>query len=122
MTLLDSLPHTVTHSRRTYANDEYLGTPKASTDIATDVSAWVQNASYGEVIEYQKKDQRITHKVFYASDPSIRPGDIVTVTAGPSFVGRELNFKATTDRSAGLGVLFGVMCEEENNERASFSG
>jgi len=121
MSLLESLPHTVTHKRRKYSNDEYIGNKVESETIASGVSAWVQNASMSEVFEYQKRDQRITHKVFYSSEPSIRPGDIIEVTAGPSFVGKELNFQSMTDKSAGLGVLFRAMCDEESNIPASFS-
>ena len=121
MSLLDSLPHTVTHKRRKYSNDEYIGNKVEETTLSTGVKAWVQNANMSEVLEYQKRDQRITHKVFYSSEPSIRPGDIIRVTAGPSFVGKELNFQSMTDRSAGLGVLFKAVCDEENNIPASFN-
>lgn len=122
MTLLENLPHTVSHSRKKYSRDEYLGNITETESLATGVSAWVQNASYRDIQEFAKMDQVVTHRVMYASDPDIRPGDVITVTAGPSFVDKELNFRSMTDRSAGLGVMFTVMAEEENNLREAFDG
>jgi hypothetical protein len=120
MSLLTNLPHTVTHYRRKYSRGDYLDTQIEDEQQATGISAWVQNASQGEIERYQKKDESITHKVYFASDPGMRSGDVITVTAGPSFVGKTLNYRALTDRSAGLGVLFGAMFDEEDNQRASF--
>jgi hypothetical protein len=120
MSLLNNLPHTVTHTRRKYLRDEYMGNTTQIETLSTGVSAWVQNASQREIEQYQKRDELITHKVYYASDPSIRPGDRITVTAGPSFVGDVFNYESLTDRSAGLGVLFRIMVNAENNKRASF--
>jgi hypothetical protein len=121
MTLLDNLPHTVSHYRKMYEQDEYLGNTTGTTALATDVKAWVQNANMRDVAEYQKEDETITHKVLYASNPSLRPGDTIVVTAGPSFVGVTMNYKTSTDRSAGLGWLFTAMCEQENNVPVAFS-
>jgi hypothetical protein len=120
MTLLENLPHTVSHFRKKYSRDEYGGNITEQESRATGVKAWVQNAAYSEITEFQKQDEVITHRVMYASAPSLRPGDVVTVTAGPSFVGVEMEYKASTDRSAGLGVLFTAMCEEFNNKREAF--
>ena len=120
MSLLDNLPHTVDHYRKRYERDEYIGNTSTPVSIATGVQAWVQNASMSEVDEFQKLDQRVTHKVFYSADPGIRPGDRIVVTAGTSFCGKTFDFRAMTDRSAGMGILFGVMVEEERNVPAGF--
>lgn len=119
MTLLDNLPHTVTIKRNKYANDEFGGTVKTKYAKATGVSAWVQNASQREIDEYQRQGQEITHRVYFASDPALIPGDYIEVTAGPSFVGREIEHRVHTDRSAGLGVLFVSLGREETDEYAN---
>jgi len=118
MSLLDNLPHTATHTRPSYSNDELGANRQTDVTIATGLKCWVQNANIQEVEAYQKIDTRITHKVFFTTDPDIRPGDDITVTAGPSFVGKKLEFvSGPTDRSAGLGVLFAGMFEEDDNPR-----
>ena len=80
------------------------------------MSCWVQNATQREVLEYQKMDQEISHKVFFASKADIRPGDEIQITAGPSYVGLTLEqVSGPTDRSAGLGALFAGFFIESNN-------
>ena len=64
--------------------------------------------------------ENVTHKVYFGARPSVRPGDQLVVTSGPADVGAVLKVQADADRSAGKGVLFGVMCEEEANLRATF--
>jgi hypothetical protein len=122
MTLLERLPHTVSHSRQKYSRDNYLGAISEDESLATGVRAWVQNASMNEITEFQKQDQIVSHKVFYKTDPSLRPGDEITVTAGPSFIGRVFSFKCITDTSAGLGRVWRCMVDEANNEYKTFSG
>ena len=122
MSLLDNMPHTVRHERNTYTRDEQGAETEAPEIITAAVEAWVQNATRSEITEFEKRDERVTHKVFFNADQDLRPGDYLVVTAGPSHVGERLKFQAYSDRSAGLGVLFGAMCELETNERyATFS-
>lgn len=120
MSLLDRLPHTVTHYRQKYSRDEYMGSIAEQVVLESGVRGWVQNATQTEVNEFQKRDQSITHKIFYTADPGIRPGDQIVVTAGPSFVGKTFDFQCAVDRSAGLGVLWGCMVAEENNVPKTF--
>jgi len=117
MSLIDNLPHTVTHRRPSYARDEYGGNLETTTNVATGVSAWVQMASANQISEFAKRDQLISHTVYFESDPGLRPGDSIIVSAGPSFVGVEMEYVAGTDYSAGLGVLYGAAFQEENNPR-----
>lgn len=120
MSLLDSMPHVGRHDRLRYEQDPLGGNIDAPVQRAAELSCWVQNASFREIEEFQKRDQVITHKVFFPTDPNMRPGDTLTITGGPSFVGRELHFRAFTDRSAGLGVVFAGFFEEENNLQEGF--
>lgn len=118
MSLIDELPHTGTHTRPQYTQDELGGTLQNQTTVSTGIECWVQNASQREVAEYQKKDQEISHKVFFDTKHDLRPGDELVITAGPSFVGLTLEHVAgPTDRSAGLGELFAAFFVEDNNPR-----
>lgn len=113
MSLIDQLPHTGTHTRPNYDQDELGGQVATQETVASGIACWVQNASMAEIAAFQKIDTLITHKVFFAADPGLLPGDELIVTAGPSFVGAVLLFTAgPTDRSSGLGILYAAMFEE----------
>jgi predicted RNA-binding protein len=115
VSLIDNLPHTGTHTRPNYQQDELGATVAVQETVATGMACWVQNASMAEIEAFQKLDTEITHKVFFAANPGLLPGDEFVITAGPSFVGITLTFQAgPTDRSAGLGVLFAAMFTESN--------
>lgn len=125
MSVLDNLPHTARIDRFSNANDSLGANLPTAVEIESGVRCWVQNASMGEIEAYQKRDQQVTHKVFFTAKPPLRVGDQLTITAteGPDsdIVGVELKFQALTDRSAGCGILYAAMCQEENNPRlASF--
>jgi hypothetical protein len=77
------------------------------------IKCWVQNATYAEIQEFQKNDQQRIHRVIFNSDPGLRKGQELLITAGPSFVGQELRFLASSDRSAGLGWMFVGIFEAE---------
>lgn len=122
MTLLDNMPHRATHVRPRYEEQDDLSDLAKLESVAAGVECWVQNAGRNDVIEYGKRDQRVTHKVFFNGDPALRVGDRLTITSGPSHVGADLKFLAISDRSAGLGVLWGGMFEEETNVRPTSHG
>jgi hypothetical protein len=86
--------------------------------LASGVSAWVQNATQSDIVESQKRKQIVTHRIAFSGVPSVRmrPGDYVTVTSGPSFVGSQFKFLSATDRSAGLGVLWIGLFEENTQD------
>lgn len=116
MSLIDQLPHRAAIRRTDYQQDEVGGTRRTSTVITTGVECWVQNAGMREVEQYAKMDTAITHKVFFATEVDLRPGDDLVVTGGPSFLGVVLDLRAgPTERSAGLGRLWAAMFEQENN-------
>lgn len=118
MSLLNAFPHTVRHERRTESRDSVGGIKRGSTTVSATVEAWVQNAGNSEVTEFQKRDQRISHRVTIKSDADIRVGDDLVVTSTGSFSGFRFKVKTTpVDRSAGLGKIWTVYCMEENNAR-----
>lgn len=111
--LLDELPHRVTWSRRVYTDDGDADVPSLVTQ-GSDIHAWVQNASRAEVRDFQVRDQDVTHMVYFREVQTMRPGDEIFATSGPSFVGVVLTFVAASDRSAGLGFLWGAVFTEKN--------
>lgn len=118
MSLLDDFPHTVALKRPTSIEDSMAssreGTP---VTLKSNEAAWVQNTSRRQIEDFDKRDQQVSHNVFFTTDHDLRPGDFIEVTAGPSFVGLRLDFAAASDRSAGLGKLFCVFTNEDNNAR-----
>ena len=118
MSLLDNLPHKCSIDRPRHVNDIYGANREEDALVATGTACWAQNASQNEITEFQKRDKSVTHKVFFIDNPPLRVGDHITITtAEAGMLGLVLKFQAAADRSAGLGVLFGAMCEEENNPR-----
>ena len=114
MSLLTNMPHTVEIRRPTYQRKPGdLGELQHNPVKASNVPAWVQNRSRAELIEFDKRNQKIDEYVFFHEDPELAIGDRIVVTAGPSRVGDVLKVIAFKDRSAGFGVLFGALCEEE---------
>jgi hypothetical protein len=112
MSLLDDLPHRVRHERRVTVRE--VGKMSHVTTmhvVAASLSSWVQNASSREILEWQKRDQDVTHRVMFHVDPRAEIGDEFVVLSGPGFVGIRVVMLAITDRSAGLGVLYTAMCE-----------
>lgn len=123
MSLLDSLPHTVSLYRPTTVRDGIGGDREGTAvTIKSSASAWVQNASRQQINDFDKRDELVSHNVFFTTEYSLRPGDYIYVDSGPSFVDKRLDYVAQSERSAGLGKLFGVICNEDNNQRfSSFS-
>lgn len=113
MTLFDRLPHRVSLLRPVHSTDEYGGDAHRESVLASGVPAWVQNATDTEVEDYQRWEQRVTHRVWFASLPELRQGDYVYVTSGPAFAGTCLRVTSLTERTAGLGWGWRAMCEEE---------
>jgi hypothetical protein len=114
MSLLSQMIHRVRHERPSYARDTGdVGDRQTMATVATSVESWVQNASTSEIIEYQKRDMMITDRIFFNANPSAQVGDRFVVTSGPSRVGNIFKMKDLVERSAGKGVLWRAMCEEE---------
>ncbi len=109
MTLLNNMPHLVTHQVRSTTRNELLGHDETfPTNVATDVPAWVQTASEAEIDEFEKRGFRVTHKVYYPTDPGLTEANQIL------FGTKRLEFRAIADRSAGLGILFKIMAEEKS--------
>lgn len=109
MTLLDSMPHTVTLQRRTVTQDSLGGDRETWTNFDTLVEAWVQLASANSIIAFEKRGQQISHIVYFNEDPSLNEQCRIV------YGSQVFDFVATADRSAGLGVLFGAAVMEVTN-------
>lgn len=118
MSLLDNMPHKCSIDRPRHVNDAWGANREEDASVATGTACWAQNASQSEINEFQKRDQSVTHKVYFPAEPPLRVGDHITITtAEAGMLGLVLKFQAAADRSAGLGVLFAAMCQEETNPR-----
>ena len=83
MTLLDSLPHTGDLSRESFVRDSLGATLPTAHGVTADIRCWIQSANASEILEFQKIDQKITHKVLLNASPSTwRVGDIFTPDSG----------------------------------------
>lgn len=115
MSLLKRFPHRVSILRQSHVREagEIASRPVEEV-VATDVHAWVQNASMREVVEWQKREQNVTHRVaFSQGKPDLVEGDYIRVDSGPAFVGDRYKFIALSERSAGLGKLWSSINEVE---------
>lgn len=114
MSILDNFPHTATATRRRRTKGA-LGGGKDSfpTTIFTDRACWQQQASQGQIREFMKRGITVTDRVYFTDDPELTEKDILTITntqAG-SVATFEVRSRSLPDASAGLGVVFKVMCE-----------
>ena len=126
MTLLDNMPHTARHERLRFIRPTgEMGMRSTPVVVETGINVWVQNASHSEVVEFQKKDQVVTHRISRAAKWSARSKDEIVITAGPAgdpFVGERFIFKAVAERTAGFGLAYTIYAEIENNVREDFQG
>lgn len=121
MSLLDNLPHECTIQRRIRSNDGLSGNKRSVTVEQTAVSCWEQQASASEITAYGKRGITITTKVYFTSDPQVTERHQLLITsrngtavASPDVL--DVQSQAIPDASAGLAVLFRVMCNRVSGE------
>ena len=121
MSILDNPPHKVTIKRPRYERDQDgVGRMTTLVDVSTNVSSWIQNASSSEIMEYQKRDQRISDRVsFFGTRPDIMIGDVIEVTSAVSHagvgthIGESYTVMAMPERTAGYGLAWTAYCDRE---------
>jgi len=106
MSLLNDLPHRLSIRTPDYAQDDLGAVVGTFSDASTAVPGWVQNAGAAEIKQFDARDEVVSHKVFFRSDPGIVPGNQIYVESGPSFVGQTFEYVAGAERSAGVGLLW----------------
>lgn len=121
MSLLDNFPHRSIIRRRIAAKDELGGISYTYLNEQTGVYCWEQNASHKEILEYDKRGMVITKKVYFLEDPGLGERHQVLISerngatiASP--VPLDVVSEALPDASAGLGVVYKVMCIEHTGE------
>ena len=121
MGLLDQFPHRCTIRYRSRTKGTLGGAKDTWTNEQTNVKCWEQPAGDAEIMDYEKRGMRITHKVYFTTNPSISTNHQILITersgitvASPSPL--EVRSLALPDSSAGLGVLWKVMCDQTTSE------
>lgn len=115
MSLPDNLPHTCTITRSAAVEDEYGADYDAPLTVETGRECWVQPASDNEINRFQRREQTVTHKVYFRGDPGVLPGYSLIPANGRAtcpFAGATLEVKSKAEATAGTGLLYRVMCEE----------
>lgn len=118
MTLFESLPHIVQRAHQARTQDDIGGDVKTYVNFGEPIECWIQNVSAREITEFAKRDQAVTHKVYFAEEPGLGPGDRVIVLAiarNGFYQGRELNFMAGDDATAGMGLGIKIFFDQERN-------
>lgn len=124
MSLLDNLPHRCTLYRRYRTSDSMGGARPSRIPIREGIPCWQQPMSATEQTKYGKAGMSITTKIYFNSDPGIKDNDELVIThrrvAGvltsideADWVYIENLMAHQPDRSAGLGLLFMAVGNDE---------
>ena len=109
MSILANMPHTATIKTRTRTRDNLGGSKDSFTTVSSGVKCWRQVASDAEIRRYQQRDTTVTDRVYFSSDPSVDEKHIIIIGSDTLSV----RSRAVPDASAGLSVVWRVMCELE---------
>jgi hypothetical protein len=109
--LLDNLPHLATAKKRTRTRDSMLGSKDSYTTVFTNRACWRQPASDSEKTRYQQRDITVSHKVYFAEDPVINESHVLYIEGNLHSV----RSVAHPDKSVGLGIIYRVMVNLEEN-------
>lgn len=112
----ENLPHTATIYKRKFVSTAQFGTKQTLEEDQTGVKCWVQLAKMGEIVNAQKLEKTVTHKIYFSVEPGLEEGDAVEITASKTddqtMVGLAFEYRVKADASAGLGLWFKHMFEE----------
>ena len=115
VSLLTAKPHTISLERPTFTRSG-MGEAKSTAATAhVGIGCWIQAAPAKEINLWKERAISVSHKIFLdpADFAKFVAGDTVVVTAGPTYVGLRLIYRAGGERSAGLGLLSTAMTDEE---------
>lgn len=123
MSLLENFPHKCKITLRIRTLDEFGGGYDERQNVVTNLSCWEQQASATEIKNYQKRGINITRKVFFTSDPNVTEQHFITITERNGValsVENQVELAVVSepepDASAGLGVVWRVMCNYVTGE------
>ena len=108
MSILNALPHTCTAKRRKRTIDSFGGTKDTfPTTLFTDRACWRQAASHKEILEFEKRDISVTHKVYFVTDPEVNERDVLVIDGDTL----EVRSYSDPDATVGKGIAYKVMTE-----------
>ena len=88
------------------------------TVITTGLGAWIQGAGSKLVNEYAERNLKVSHKIYTASNPEIREGDILTADApGRDFDGKDMLIRGVVDQG-GRGEVYRIDADDDRNPDA----
>ena len=84
----------------------------AASPYSADTPAWIQPSNANTIKEYAKRDQRVTHDVYFLSDPGLKLTDVIRVVTGPAaMIGEDLTVRGFREATAGMDVATVANCE-----------
>lgn len=104
--LLDEFPHTCTIYRPTYSQGELGGDVPTLVEHATAVDCWIQPARASTITEYRRRDQIVSHSIYFANDPGLEVGDWIEPETGSFREGKLMKFVDNSGAGAGLIELY----------------
>lgn len=117
MSILDRFPHVCSARMRERIRGTQGGSRDNFTDVVfTDRECWRQVASHREIEEFQKRGITVTDRIYFLTDPELdERHNIVDVRTRGAVSGTgdtmEVRTRAIPDASAGMNVVFKIMCE-----------
>lgn len=109
--LPDNLPHRCAVYESYHLGDEIGADRDDAEQTTTNLPCWVQPASDREISQFLRRDQVVTHTIYFRGNPGLRPGFTIIPSNGP-FSGARLEVRSANETTAGLGVLWKATCEE----------
>ena len=119
MSLLDNFPDECLIQRRIRQKTATGGTRDVPYIEQSGVKCWLQQASASEVQSYEKRGININRKVFFTQNPNVTENHqiIITKRSGVTVsLTMDVFSEPDPDASAGLGVVWRVMCNEVTSE------
>lgn len=111
MSLLERLPHLATAKRRKRVKDTMGGIKDTyPTILFTNRTCWQQPLSSNEISDWMKKGIEVTHKVYFATDPSLDEGCVLEIGTDRF----DVMTVSDPDASAGLGFVYRVTCKKQS--------
>lgn len=102
MGILDNLPHTCIGKRRVREQGTLAGGKDSFTTTFTDRACWRQPLSDSEILEFNKRDIEVSHKIFFTSDPGLDERDVIVIGSDVM----EVRAVSHQDASVGLGIVW----------------
>jgi len=114
MSLPETLPHTCRITQSVNVPDEFAADFDGPVVVSDNIPCWVQPVTDREEIAHDRRSQYVTNKVYFSTDPGIKPGYFVEPYDGPS-AGKSLEVKSAAECTAGTGLLWRAFVEDKTS-------